>query len=292
MPSDLASPSGGAFLPALLLGGMSVAPSPLSQLDCLAVNRLIVRAAESCVMPFYRSTELVVDRKSDNSAVTQADRACSAFLEEALPSLLPGSRVMSEEAVETHGRGQDELLWIIDPVDGTKPFSLGGVSFAVMIALAWRGRVVRSWIYRPVQKYLLWFDGEYTRLNGQVLRYTDCDLSWYGSLEMCKAPITYPLPDRKFKNVRQHSCANNEALMLAFQLSEFFVTDYVNPWDTAAPAGINLGLGGVVRYADGRPYDLGLTQTPLIFAKNPVHWEQLAALARTIYPAFQVQPGQ
>lgn len=268
----------------------ALAVAPLATLDNAAVERIIIQAAEECVLPLYRSRTLEIMTKGDKSLVTKADLMCSQFLESELPALLPGSMFMSEEIAESHSDFGDDYLWIVDPVDGTKPFTLGGVIFAVMVALAHRGQIVRSWIYRPIQQVMLAFDGQVTRMNGKVIRYSDGDLSWYGALEMTKSPITYPLADKQFKNVTQHSVSNNEAYKLALEASDFFVTDYVNPWDTAAPVGIHLGLGGVVAYADGQPYDLGRTQLPIIYAKRPDHFAKLAELAKRIYPVLLQRP--
>ena len=246
------------------------------------VSRLLVRAAEECILPLHRSAGLEVSLKSDQSVLTQADLACSRFLERELVALLPGSVVISEELPASHEL-EAELAWIIDPLDGTRTFSLGGVLFAVMVALAYRGQVAAAWIYRPARRSLLTFDGHVTRLDGRRILYSPSDLSWIGTIQAEHTPLVYPLSGREHKRVNLHSVANVESFRLALELSEFFATDYVTPWDTAAPVGIHLGMGGVVAYADGRPYDLGRTQHPLIFAKDQAQWDQVATLVKQLF---------
>lgn len=258
----------------------------LDALDNYAVFRLIAQAGARCVLPLHRKQALRVSEKGDGSLLTQADIDCSSFLDEGLRALLPGSLFVSEEGASHDCQG--DLAWIVDPIDGTRPFATGGVTFAIMVALACRGQVVRAWIYRPVQKSMLWYDGEVVRLDGQVLRFAPSELSWYGSLQSKKTPLRYPLPAHEHRHVTQHSLAHAEAYRMALELSEFFVTDAVNLWDTAAPAGIVLGMGGVVGYCDGTPYDLGRTQKPLIFAKERGHFEQLAAMAKVTFAQAHV----
>lgn len=65
--------------------------------------------------------------------VTSVDLAMQRRLEEALPSLLPGSRVVGEEGFET--LATEGLVWLVDPLDGTVNFVAGLPSYAVAVAL-------------------------------------------------------------------------------------------------------------------------------------------------------------
>jgi histidinol phosphatase-like enzyme (inositol monophosphatase family) len=76
---------------------------------------------------------VTVERKSDNSPVTIADRAAEQFLRERITHYWPDHGIIGEE----YGRqtGSTDFTWIIDPIDGTKSFSHGVPLYANLLAL-------------------------------------------------------------------------------------------------------------------------------------------------------------
>lgn len=81
-----------------------------------------------------------VDLKSDRSPVTLADRAIERALRECIASAWPEHGVLGEEE-EAH-RIDAELVWVLDPIDGTKAFATGNPLFGTLIGLMQRGRPV------------------------------------------------------------------------------------------------------------------------------------------------------
>jgi fructose-1,6-bisphosphatase/inositol monophosphatase family enzyme len=125
------------------------------------VEEAVRKAAAAEIMPrFRRLAEHEVDQKSGpHDLVTDADRLTERYLTDALGTLLPGSRVVGEEAVHADPavyaavRGEDPV-WIVDPVDGTRQFVHGDPGFCTLIALAHHGLVLASWTYAPVHDQL------------------------------------------------------------------------------------------------------------------------------------------
>ncbi|NDV54679.1 3'(2'),5'-bisphosphate nucleotidase [Parabacteroides sp. 52] len=95
-----------------------------------------------------------VERKSDHSPLTRADRASHDFITGAL-SATPFP-VLSEEGKEIpfEERSKWETLWIVDPLDGTKEFIKKNGEFTVNIALVEKGVPVLGVIYVPCRKEL------------------------------------------------------------------------------------------------------------------------------------------
>ncbi|MDD8026599.1 MAG: 3'(2'),5'-bisphosphate nucleotidase CysQ [Acidobacteriota bacterium] len=114
--------------------------------------RAAVAAGED-IMDVY-AAGFTVDRKADQSPLTEADRRAHARITEMLgPAGIP---VLSEE-----GRGipYDERhawpgLWIVDPLDGTKEFIKRNGEFTVNIALVQEGRPVLGVVYAPAANAL------------------------------------------------------------------------------------------------------------------------------------------
>lgn len=108
----------------------------------------ISRAAGATIMGFYQSSFDVHDKKPDNP-VTDADFAADALLKQRLLKRLPEAGWLSEETVDNPERLQKELVWIVDPLDGTKEFVMGIPEFSVSVALVENGKPVLGVIYNP-----------------------------------------------------------------------------------------------------------------------------------------------
>ena len=95
-----------------------------------------------------------VKYKADASPVTEADKRANAVIEKLLePTGVPA---LTEEGDELpyNTRKDYDLLWIVDPLDGTKEFVKRNGEFTVNIALAENGKPVIGAIYSPVMRDL------------------------------------------------------------------------------------------------------------------------------------------
>jgi histidinol phosphatase-like enzyme (inositol monophosphatase family) len=101
----------------------------------------------------YFGTQLEVDRKSDRSPVTRADREAELLLREALEEHFPEHSILGEEFGETKKPGP--YRWTIDPVDGTQSFLLRTPLFGTLLALERDGVPLLGSIYLPIQDHLM-----------------------------------------------------------------------------------------------------------------------------------------
>jgi len=110
----------------------------------------IAEDAARVILPYWRSGT-AVETKSDDSPVTQADRAAETLILERLAALYPGVQTVAEEAVAADGApaAAEEWFWLIDPLDGTKGFVRGGEAFTVNIALMHQGYPVAGVVTAP-----------------------------------------------------------------------------------------------------------------------------------------------
>lgn len=100
-------------------------------------------------MGFFASPSLKVDRKTDDSEVTDADRDVSDFLCARLPSI-KNVPVLSEEAVVPYEQRKTwREFWIVDPLDGTRDFVAGSREFCVCLALVKDGRPILGVLEAP-----------------------------------------------------------------------------------------------------------------------------------------------
>ncbi len=118
-----------------------------------------------------------VERKADDSPLTEADRGAHAAIMEALRST--GLPVLSEEGAEVpiEERQAWPLYWLVDPLDGTKEFIKGNGEYTVNIALMQRdptrlsslgtADALAGVLYAPVldRLYFAWPGGGAYRLD-------------------------------------------------------------------------------------------------------------------------------
>jgi myo-inositol-1(or 4)-monophosphatase len=107
--------------------------------------------------------------KGAQDFLTEADGATEAFLREKLERLFPGEPILGEEG----GGAAPESgpLWILDPIDGTSPFSRGGDRWCVSIGLAHDSRAVLGAVARHATgEVILGARGCGATLNGAPVR--------------------------------------------------------------------------------------------------------------------------
>ncbi len=101
--------------------------------------------ADEIAMKYYRSRDLVVETKPDDSPVTQGDKE----VEKALNKIVVeeyGDGYIGEEGAETESSSR---VWLVDPIDGTKNFLRGFPVWGSLISLKIDGEVVAACISAP-----------------------------------------------------------------------------------------------------------------------------------------------
>ncbi|MEY2399085.1 MAG: histidinol-phosphatase [Actinomycetota bacterium] len=94
-------------------------------------------AADEVTMRWFRTKDLPVESKPDDTPVSIADRESEKALRSIIESERPDHGVVGEEFGTTDsGAG---ARWILDPIDGTKNYIRGVPVFATLIALEVEG---------------------------------------------------------------------------------------------------------------------------------------------------------
>ncbi len=80
--------------------------------------------------------------KPDGSYVTEADVKSLQFIAKGLRALTPGTPIVAEEQPADVNKtilGNDEEFWLVDSLDNTSDYLLGGSNFSINIALIGKG---------------------------------------------------------------------------------------------------------------------------------------------------------
>ena len=112
-----------------------------------------LEAASTAVNAFLPGMFAVHDR-GGRDVVTEVDRKLSDVLRHAL--LQPGEGWLSEEDADDHTRLSKEVVWIVDPLDGTREFVDGIPEWCISIGLTVAGTAVAGGIFNPAtgQRFL------------------------------------------------------------------------------------------------------------------------------------------
>jgi myo-inositol-1(or 4)-monophosphatase len=236
------------------------------------------RAGEVIVRGMNRVHRLDVRAKGQNDFVTEIDMQAERDIIETIHKHYPDHAVLAEESGE---RGENEFVWIIDPLDGTTNFMHGFPQFAVSIAVQRRGRLEHGVVYDPLRQELFTTSrGEGAQLDGKRIRVSShigldraligtgfpyrTNLHWIDNyMGMFKAVTQATAGIR-----RPGAAALDLAYVAAGRLDAFWELG-LSPWDTAAGTLLITEAGGMVGTLTGGEYKQQghiLAGTPKVYA--------------------------
>lgn len=106
-----------------------------------------LRDAGSRTLDFYTDAALAVDRKADDSPVTEADRQAEQLVRQRVQAEWGEDGLLGEEFGTIEGRSG--YSWVVDPIDGTKSFICGVPLYSTLLALLHRGEPIAGGIFLP-----------------------------------------------------------------------------------------------------------------------------------------------
>ena len=249
----------------------------------------IVRACK----PIMTGAFTVAEKGSASHLVTTADTGVQATLKDKLRQVLPQAAFLGEESDDG---GNEALMWVVDPIDGTSNFVRGMCLSAISVALVEAGEEVLGVVYNPFTEDLFSaVKGQGAYLNGTRLRVSDRDLAHslfftaFSVYEKQFAPQCmevlrrlYPVCD----DFRRLGAASLELCYLAAGRAELYFEMRLFPWDWAAAAVILREAGGVIGTIPGERL---LHDAPcLVLAAN--HMENFRVLQETVASVIPVRP--
>ncbi|MBX9590731.1 MAG: 3'(2'),5'-bisphosphate nucleotidase CysQ [Hyphomonadaceae bacterium] len=244
-----------------------------AEMKALAEALLSVALTAARVQMAYFSTGVTAQTKADRSPVTVADHESEDIILAGLARLAPGIPVVSEEAAAA-GRipVTGDSFFLVDPLDGTKPFIRGSPQFTINIALILARRPVFGLVYAPAipDFYVTTGPGAAgaARLSPASTVHTlaDCQLQ----------PLRTRVPDpnaigaltsqthansatQRFLDqyhvveTRAVSSSLKFGLIARGEADVYPRTGDTSEWDTAAGQAVLAAAGGTVTTLDGQP---------------------------------------
>ncbi len=213
----------------------------------------IVRQAGSLALAAWPGHGHALDvwDKQGGTPVSAADMAVDDFLKRELGALLPSAGWLSEETVDAPERLDGDLIWLVDPIDGTRDFVAGRPGWAISVALVSSGRPLLGMLDAPARGEF-WHGeaGKGAWRNGQKLA-----ASRRAVLPGARVPAhVLPTADADLTPVeRPNSIALRMAMVAADEADLVATLMWGNEWDIGAAALIAREAGAMVTDAFGQP---------------------------------------
>ncbi len=133
------------------------------------------RQAAAAIAEIYARPQVEsVEKADDKGPLTEADLKANQILIDTISAAFPDDAILSEETVDDPKRVENRRAWIIDPLDGTREFTMKIPEFVVSVGLALDGDVIVGVLVNPVtgEEFVGVVGGQFT-YNGTPTRVTD-----------------------------------------------------------------------------------------------------------------------
>ncbi|MEW6653665.1 MAG: inositol monophosphatase family protein, partial [Bacteroidota bacterium] len=134
--------------------------------------RILAEESGRVITQYWRK-DLQIDNKPDLTPVTIADKKAEELMREIIMKHFPEHGIIGEEFGEHNENA--EYKWILDPIDGTKSFIHGTVTFGTLIALTKNDKPILGVINQPVLQEYLIGDNETAFLNDTKVNVRKCE---------------------------------------------------------------------------------------------------------------------
>lgn len=228
-----------------------------------------------------------IKNEDSSDFATEADLEAEKVILKIIQDNFPEHSFISEEAGE---RNKDSnYTWVIDPLDGTAPFSAGLPTFSVSIGLLEKNRPLLGVVYQILTQdlyYALQSEGAF--LNGERIKVggvNDLEKAFFGfdfghRARRSQKIEKYVLP--LINKIRYPISYGSDALILALVgrgVLDGFVNED-NTWDSVAGAMIIVEAGGKVTDLKGKEIDWTKKRIEFIASNGLIHEAILEALNR------------
>ncbi|HXC57776.1 MAG TPA: inositol monophosphatase family protein [Steroidobacteraceae bacterium] len=235
------------------------------------------KAGEIIVRGLARFEGMETASKGLNDYVTSVDHAAEAAIIETLREYYPHHAFLAEESGAS---GEGDIVWIIDPLDGTTNFMHGFPTFAVSIACQMHGRMEHAVVYDPMRQEIF----TATRGAGAYVENKRLRVSRQRTLEGALIGTGFPYRDnlqlldpymammkaviQRASGLRRPGAAALDLAYVAAGRTDGFWEIGLKPWDTAAGTLLIREAGGLVATLDGGEYKQNgniVAGTPRVF---------------------------
>ncbi|PKL51257.1 MAG: hypothetical protein CVV39_00325 [Planctomycetes bacterium HGW-Planctomycetes-1] len=195
-------------------------------------------------------------RKSDTELVTDADARCQQIIVDTIMQSFPAHGIVAEEGksggiFKQPPRDDNDIWWVIDPIDGTNNYSQRIMNFAVSIGIIHQGGPVLGVVFEPSTDSMFTAAGDSPpQYNGAKIEVSDNDITIFGTIGI-ESIFDDGVPSwitRLMKTLRCRGLGTS-AMHLAYVAKGSFIAAAIQKpklWDIAAGAFLVESAGGII----------------------------------------------
>ena len=201
------------------------------------------KASKIIIRDFGEVENLQVSKKGPKDFVTKTDKRVEKIIIEELMKSKKNYSFLSEEIGKIINKNKD-ILWIIDPIDGTTNFLHGIPHFAISIALQVEGEISIGLIFDPIKNEIFYAE----KNNGSFFNNNRMRVSKKSNVDEClfatnNDGISSIHPKL---NLRNTGCAALDLAYVGCGRFDGYFHNKINIWDIAAGKIIIEEAGGRV----------------------------------------------
>jgi myo-inositol-1(or 4)-monophosphatase len=192
--------------------------------------------------------------KGKESPVCEADIAVNELLHARLLGETTGYGWLSEETKDDRGRMRARLVWIVDPIDGTRAYIAGRADWSISAALVADGRPIAAALFAPASNEM------FAAVAGEGATLNDKPIASSGGAEIDGARVAGP--QRYLQNLatganiapvdKIHSLALRLTRVAQGKIDIAFASANSHDWDLAAADLLVHEAGGALTTLDGQ----------------------------------------
>ena len=239
--------------------------------ELLDLATAAARKAGAYLAPHAGAPGSTGTKSSNVDMVTEYDIGSGALIAAELMAGDPDTPLLVEEPEvygltgAREGTLDDEVVWVVDPIDGTTSFIHGWPAYSVSIARVERGRVVLGVVYNvPMDELFAAETGRGATRNGEPISASDSDsidraLLVTGFPYDRGQPLTRQLTVlnallRSVHGIRRDGTAALDCCHVACGRADGFWEYALKPWDTNAGMLVAIEAGAVASSVSGEPW--------------------------------------
>lgn len=231
---------------------------------------------------FGHLNESQIKSKGGHDVVTALDEEVEALCVQEIRAAWPSCGIIGEEG--TSDKPESEYVWVIDPLDGTKNYTIENPFFCTTLCLLKNKEPVVAVIYEPITDHLFYAaKGKGAFKNGQPIHVSATDDLKKAMLLYCHAPTPEAIKKAEHyvvglklaaRDAARLRSAGSEMALVAKGVCEAYLMNKLPLWDLAAGALLVREAGGKATDFSGKSWVPG-DENIIVSNGTEIHEEML-----------------
>lgn len=240
----------------------------------------VALGAGKILLDGFGSDFKIDSKEGRNNLVTEYDKKSEKYIIDTISKAFPTHSFLAEESGKSQNFHSDDIIWVVDPLDGTVNFAHNLPIFSVSIAAVKNNEILTGVVYHPILNEL------FVAEKGKGAFLNDKPISVSKNADLATSFLVTGFPYDPNTTHKKCICSFSDfigmgipvrrlgsaALDLAYVANgrfDGFWEIKLNPWDVAAGILLVREAGGKVTQYDGT--EAGINDESLVATNSLIH---------------------